>query len=279
MTSSNFEFQRNLPFAEFIENNSWLQRRDPGAYLFGFILFFVGVLMTQSWYVMALAFVLCITGIVLSRISPTSFLNGMVKAIPFIIVIALINLFINPIPDKSQMVFEFWIIKISSQDINQSLILIARFVVLLLAISLTTANFSISRFIHGLEDLLSPLSRMNVPVQDFIVSVEIAIRYIPILTLTAERIAKAQASRGASWGTSKGSIIEKIRQVVPLIVPLFVQSFQKAEKIALAMDARGYGVIKKRSRYYSSRVKFGDVIFVIIQVIILTFAISFQVHN
>jgi energy-coupling factor transport system permease protein len=114
---------------------------------------------------------------------------------------------------------------------------------------------------------------MKIPIQDFIVSVEIAIRYIPILTITAERIAKAQASRGANWGTSKGSIFDKIRQVVPLILPLFIQSFQKAEKIALAMDSRGYGVIKKRSRYYSSRVSFGDLLFVVVQLLFLTMVI------
>jgi energy-coupling factor transport system permease protein len=171
------------------------------------------------------------------------------------------------------MVFHFWVVRISIQDINSSIILIARFAVLLLSISITTANFSISKFIHGLEDLLSPVSRMKIPIQDFIVSVEIAIRYIPILTITAERIAKAQASRGANWGTSKGSIFDKIRQVVPLILPLFIQSFQKAEKIALAMDSRGYGVIKKRSRYYSSRVSFGDLLFVVVQLLFLTMVI------
>jgi energy-coupling factor transport system permease protein len=137
----------------------------------------------------------------------------------------------------------------------------------LLAISLTTANFSISRFIHGLEDILLPLTWLKIPIQDFVVSVGIAIRYIPLLTLTAERIAKAQASRGATWGTSKGKIQDKVRQVLPLIVPLFLQSFQKADKIALAMDARGYGLIKKRSRYQSSHVKFGDVAFVFVQLI------------
>ena len=49
MSSTNFEFQRNIPFTEFIENGSWLQKRDPGAYLFGFLFFFTASLITQSW--------------------------------------------------------------------------------------------------------------------------------------------------------------------------------------------------------------------------------------
>ena len=73
MPSSNFEFQRNLPFAEFIENNSWLQRRDPGLYLFGFILFFTSVLATKSWFVLVTAFVICMIGInIIKDCSPSS---------------------------------------------------------------------------------------------------------------------------------------------------------------------------------------------------------------
>ncbi len=269
MSSINFEFQRSIPFTEFIENGSWLQKRDPGAYLLGFLLFFVGMLITHSWIVITAGFILCLVGIWLSKIQISMYLSGLIKALPFILVIAVINLFINPAKDNSEIIFQFWINKISVQDISQSLLLVSRFAIFLLAISLTTANFSISRFTHGLEDVLMPLSWIKIPIQDLIVSVEIAIRYIPLLTLTAERIAKAQASRGATWGTSKGKIQDKIRQVLPLIVPLFLQSFQKADKIALAMDARGYGLIKKRSRYQTSRVKIGDVVFMSVQLIFI----------
>jgi energy-coupling factor transport system permease protein len=172
-----------------------------------------------------------------------------------------------------------WIVNISIQDLNQSLFILARFTIIMLLISITTANFSISRFIHGLEDILIPLSNLKIPVNDFIISVEIAIRYIPLLTLTAERIAKAQASRGATWGTSRTPIIEKVRQVLPLIVPLFILSFNKADKIALAMDARGYGVINKRSRYHTSRIHVEDVIFVTIQFLLLTLSIVTLIYK
>ena len=185
MSSSNFEFQRSIPFTEFIETGSWLQKRDPGAYLFGFILFFIAVLITHSWIVIAAGFILCLVGIWLSKIQISMYLSGLIKALPFILIIAVINLFINPAKDNSEIILQFWIIKISIQDISQSLILVSRFVIFLLAISLTTANFSISRFIHGLEDVLLPLTWIKIPIQDFIVSVEIAIRYIPLLTLNS----------------------------------------------------------------------------------------------
>ena len=269
MSAPNFEFQRNLPFTEFSENGSWLQRRDAGAYLVGFILFFASILITQSWWLLAGGVMICLAGIKLSRTSFAIYFHGVAKALPIITILALINLFINPVKDITPVVFHFWMIEVTTQDINLSLLLVSRFVVFMLAISITTASLSVSRFIHGLEDLFAPLKWIGVQIHDLIVSVEIAIRYIPLLLLTAERIAKAQASRGATWGTAKGSILQKARQIVPLIVPLFLQSFQKADKIAMAMDARGYGLISKRSRYHTSRVTWVDVIFVILQMAVL----------
>ena len=61
------------------------------------------------------------------------------------------------------------------------------------------------------------------------------------LAQATERIAKAQASRGAEWGTRKGGLLARTRQLIPLIVPLFMTSLQRAETMALAMDARAYG--------------------------------------
>lgn len=279
MPTGNFEFQRNLPFTEFLENGSWVQKRDPASFLLGFLLLFTAVLITQNWLVISAAIVLVLVLMILSKTSPVLYLNSYVKALPLILVVAIINLLINPTVDNSIIILRIWIIKISSQDIQLSLFLVARFTIIMLLISVTTANFSISRFIHGLEDILSPLSFVRIPVHDFIVSIEIAIRYIPLLTLTAERIAKAQASRGATWGTRKAAIIERIRQVLPLVVPLFIQSFHKAEKIALAMDARGYGIINKRSRYHTSRVVFDDILIVLIQIGILFWAIFSLIGN
>lgn len=265
MASTNFEFQRNIPFTEFIDNNSWLQNRDPAFYLAGFVFLFTCVMITQSWIILSIAFGFCIIGIALSKISISTYASGLVKALPYILVIGLINLFINPVLDQSRVLLKLWIFKISIQDINLTMILFVRFIIFMLAISITSANFSISRFIHGLEDLLKPLTLLQIPVHDFIVSVEIAIRYIPILTLIAERIAKSQASRGAVWGVSKGRITDRIKQIIPLILPLFLQSFQKADKIAMAMDARGYGLTEKRSQYFISRVKPGDIILLVLE--------------
>ncbi len=87
---------------------------------------------------------------------------------------------------------------------------------------------------------------------------QVTIRFIPFLAMAAERIAKAQASRGAEWGGRKGNIIQRVRQVVPLIVPLFLTSLRRAEIMALAMDARAYGSTSQRTSMYIMEFKWKD---------------------
>jgi energy-coupling factor transport system permease protein len=58
---------------------------------------------------------------------------------------------------------------------------------------------------------------------------------------------KAQASRGVDL--KEGSLKEKLMAILSLIVPLFVSSFQRAEELADAMEARGYVPSAVRTRY------------------------------
>ena len=78
----------------------------------------------------------------------------------------------------------------------------------------------------------------------------IALRFVPTLAEELEKIAKAQASRGAGWGASRRfQFVQRIRRLVPLMVPLFLTSFRRAEELAVAMEARGYSGGRGRSSY------------------------------
>src|SRR5699024_8958337 len=69
-------------------------------------------------------------------------------------------------------------------------------------------------------------------------ALSISLRFIPTLMQEAEKISKAQASRGVDFRT--GPVKERLKAIVPLLVPLFVSSFKRAEELAMAMEARGY---------------------------------------
>jgi energy-coupling factor transport system permease protein len=272
---SEFEFLRSMPFAEFTPRNTWLQRIDPRAFLLSFFLFLACVLYIQTIPALLAILGLILIGMFFSRVPLRVYFRGMLAALPFVLIIAVINLFFNTAIDKEPIYFQWRFITLSYADFRVAVILIIRFAAMILLISVVSSSLSTSRFIHGMESLLGPLKILRIPILDFIIAVEIAIRFIPILTITAERIAKAQASRGAVWGSGSGTILSRVKQVVPLLVPLFVQSLHKAESLALAMDSRGFGVQIERSSYIRSHFSWTDMFFLCITAILLVLIIRF----
>jgi energy-coupling factor transport system permease protein len=118
--------------------------------------------------------------------------------------------------------------------------------------------------ISGLALLLKPLNRLGLRTDDLVMVVQVMLRFIPFLAQTAERIAKAQASRGADWQNARRGLFTRIKQVVPLIIPLFVISLRRSENMALAMDARAYGYRSDRTSLYEFLLKKQDWVFALL---------------
>lgn len=57
----------------------------------------------------------------------------------------------------------------------------------------------------------------------------------------------AQRARGIDFG--EGNIYQQMKSIVPLLIPLFVSSFNRAEELATAMEARGYKGGEGRTKY------------------------------
>lgn len=98
----------------------------------------------------------------------------------------------------------------------------------------------------GLERLMSPLRRLRLPVREIALMVTLSLRFIPILIREAERVRNAQLSRGVSL---EGSFIRRLEAVVPMILPLFLTAMQKAEDLAVAMEARAFSGTEQRTSF------------------------------
>ena len=85
--------------------------------------------------------------------------------------------------------------------------------------------------------MLRPLRRMGFPAHEFAMMISIALRFIPVLAEEAERIKKAQLARGADFS---GGLLRRTRQMIPLLVPLFLSAFDRADRLAIAMESRCY---------------------------------------
>ncbi len=125
-----------------------------------------------------------------------------------------------------------------------------RLVEFILLVSLLTFTTTTTSIAHGQESLLDPLKRIGLPVHEFALTMTIALRFVPIIAEEAERLVKAQASRGADLAAgSRLQFIQQTRKLIPLIVPLFISALERAEELIVAMEARGYLGGKGRTRY------------------------------
>ncbi|RTK48205.1 cobalt ABC transporter ATP-binding protein, partial [Enterococcus faecalis] len=85
------------------------------------------------------------------------------------------------------------------------------------------------------------------PVHEISLMLSIALRFVPTLMDETEKIMNAQRARGVDFG--EGGLLQKMKAIVPLLIPLFVSSFNRAEDLATAMEARGYQGGEGRTKY------------------------------
>jgi energy-coupling factor transport system permease protein len=263
---SNFEFSRNLSIGQYLPLDSVIHRLDPRARILGAV-FILGTVTLESHLPGLLAgLVFVLLGLILARIPLAHALRGLIPPLPFLIILGILQLFFNPYRDTVPAWFTILGDTISSADLLASLTLILRFAVLILGLSLISYCLSTSELAHGLEALLKPLESIGLPTYDLVMVVQVALRFLPYLGQTAERIAKAQASRGGEWGSGKGGFIARAQQVIPLIVPMFLVSLRRADNLALAMDARGYGGKARRTSMVELHFRRKDFLAVVIAV-------------
>lgn len=243
----NFEFLRMVNIGQYLPLQSVLHRLDPRARIIIYFTLIAAATATPNPEGLAIALSLVLLGLLLGRIPLKFALRGLLPPLPFLLILAVLQVFIAPHPVDALPLVEFGFLRVYLAGLVTAGMLLLRFTVLILALGLTSYTLSTSELIHGLESLFSPLTRLGIPTHDLVMIMQVTIRFVPFLAQTAERIAKAQASRGAEWGTGSRNLLARVRQVVPLILPLFLISLRRAETMALAMDARGYATVSRRT--------------------------------
>jgi energy-coupling factor transport system permease protein len=84
--------------------------------------------------------------------------------------------------------------------------------------------------------LLRPLERLRIPVSEARTVMGLALRFVPLLAHEVHRIDRLQALRA---GTAQGAI-QKLRRMQLVAVPALVGALERAEQVALSLEARHY---------------------------------------
>lgn len=271
---SAFEFSQNLSFGQYLPLDSWIHRLDARARIVGSIVLLLAITFASNIFMILTGAVVILIGIRISKVPFQYVLKSLKTPLIFLAIIAFLQFFRFAPDELNPLVFALGPFTITNNGLLAGLIVIIRFITLILLISLTSYTLSSSDMIYGLQSLLKPLKWFGIHSEDIILVIQVTLHYIPMLGQATEQIAKAQASRGASWGIKKQNIFQRVKTIYPVIIPMFLISLQRAENMALAMDARGYGTLDKRGSYRQLEFKKKDGFF-LTAVLILSFLIVF----
>ncbi|MCF0228049.1 MAG: energy-coupling factor transporter transmembrane protein EcfT, partial [Malacoplasma sp.] len=143
---------------------------------------------------------------------------------------------------------------LSTDVIFTSVVVSIKIGLMIALIAILIATTSEVQLTAGIGAILSPLKLFRIPVNEWAMTIAIAIRYVPSLLGEAQNVLKAQASRGVDY--HNGKFTDKAKALVSLIVPMFSIAFHKADDLSNAMEARNYTPRANRTSYRNYYVRY-----------------------
>ena len=100
---------------------------------------------------------------------------------------------------------------------------------------LTTAPEEIT---EGLDDLMSPLRRLNIPVSEIVLTLTLSLRFIPLVLEEIQNLYRSVRTRAINW---KKLGLRRSAQLWLIVSEKLLENLlSRAEQIAVAMDVRGF---------------------------------------
>lgn len=226
----------DITFGQYCEGSSPIHRLDPRMKIVTAILCIVAIFTAKSVSAFIILTVAAALLVGMTHLSPVLILRGMRPLIFVITLTAVLNIFWMT---GETPLFSIGFISVYVEGIINAALIIVRILLLVIVTSvLLTYTTTPLALTDGLEQLLTPLRRLHVPVHEFSMMMTIALRFIPTLIDETQKIMNAQKARGADF--SSGNIINRAKALIPILIPLFISAFRRADELATAMECRCY---------------------------------------
>lgn len=253
------ELLRHVTLGQFVPGHSIVHRLDARVKLGLLVIGMATIFSCQHIVPLCIFGGICVGAVACARIRVRYFLAGLRTISLLIAVTFLFNLaFIRG--GTPLLSIGGW--SVDREGLHVAGLLTARVILLFLTTSLFTLTTSPIRLTDALESLTSGLRLVGVRTAELSMTVSIALRFIPTLVDTTEKIMKAQLSRGARF--DEGSVLSRAQAMVSVLVPLFVQALHAADVLAEAMEARCYRGGMGRTRLVTLSAEGKDIVAVLL---------------
>jgi energy-coupling factor transport system permease protein len=258
---------------EVIPGKSFLHKLDPRPKFVLFLLITVIVIyFTDPIYVGAIMLAVLLltracnisirkTGVIVKASSPLLVMYGLVN-----VVLGPANTLAAKTP--ANILFYFipvmnWL-PVTPQGIVQSVAIVIRYAIVVYLLQLVL-------FTTPVVDIVLALVKWKFP-SSLALGVSIGFNFVPVFMNTAASIMDAQACRG--WkGLKSGNLADRVKALPVLLVPLFLHGIESAQKIAVAIEAKGFGY-NLAKRTYSREIRLRTIDYVTLAVECIIFVVS-----
>jgi len=247
-----------LMLGRYVEGHSLLHRLDPRSKLAGMLIFMASVFLINSYVTLLIGLAFTLIIIIMSKI-PLLFYFRAVKPLLFLITfIALFHIFFHA---EGARIFKVGTFSIYSGGLEKGLVAAGRMTLFISFATVLSFTTQPDRIANALDSFLQPLQKIGIPVDRLSLMLSLSLRFIPTIFEEAERIWKAQVSRGFSLADRP--LKEKAKRIIALLVPVTAGAFRRATNLADAMEARSYRLGAPRSQYRQMIWQISDTLFVL----------------
>ena len=242
----------NLVLGRYYNSNSKIHSMNPLSKIICTLIFVIMVFICNDIKLMLLLSLLAFLFTEFSKVPRRIYLKT-IKSLKFILIFILVI----------DLIFKV--------DIIVTIINMLRLVTIVLYTSILTMTTPPTEITYGLEQLLSPLRLIKIPVNKIALSISLALRFIPTLIDEGNKILKSQASRGVDYYNS--NLKDKFTAIMSMIIPMFVITLKRADDLADAMTVRLYNINARRTNFRVNKWNSFDTFMIIIHLFLLLFII------
>ncbi|GAB4347081.1 MAG: CbiQ family ECF transporter T component [Cyanophyceae cyanobacterium] len=158
--------------------------------------------------------------------------------------------------------YRYWLveqgpIKISRRSLGLGVRLGSLIFILIYSTTLYLLTTAPEEIAAGLETLLSPLARLRFPVTEVVLTLTLALRFIPLVLEEVQNLVRAVRTRAINW--KKIGFRGAITIWITLAERLLDNLLMRADQMASAMKARGFTTVERHEMpLYAPRLRSRD---------------------
>ncbi|WP_054251482.1 energy-coupling factor transporter transmembrane component T family protein [Neofamilia massiliensis] len=262
---------KDITIGQYYPADSIVHKTDPRVKMILGFIYIIFLFIVSSFVGYGLVFLWILLATKISKIPVKLIVKGL-KPLRWIILITFI---INMLFTKGTVLYALGPIKVTEEGLYNASRMAVRLCLLVMGTSLTTLTTSPVALTDGIEGLFSPLKKIGFPAHELAMMITIALRFVPTLIDETDKIMKAQMARGADF--ESGNVIKRAKNTVPLIIPLLLSSINRADELAIAMEARCYHGDEGRTKLNPLKIDSRDIMVFVFT--ILSFVAIFFVER